>query len=53
MQLLIKSLDEATKGTIRKYQFREQKNYKPVLNFGGHNAELWCEGGESQLIACK
>jgi 23S rRNA (adenine1618-N6)-methyltransferase len=23
---------------------------KPVLNFGGHNAELWCEGGELGFV---
>jgi 23S rRNA A1618 N6-methylase RlmF len=26
------------------------KSNKTVLNFGGHNAELWCEGGELGFI---
>ncbi|MBC5842377.1 23S rRNA (adenine(1618)-N(6))-methyltransferase RlmF [Flavobacterium sp. F-380] len=46
-----KSLDEATKGTIRKISNLEsKKTNKPILNFGGHNAELWCEGGELGFI---
>ena len=46
-----KSLEEATKGTIRKISNLEsKKTNKPVLNFGGHNAELWCEGGELGFI---
>ncbi|MFT5252440.1 MAG: 23S rRNA (adenine1618-N6)-methyltransferase [Flavobacteriales bacterium] len=46
-----KSLEEATKGTIRKISNLEStKTTKPILNFGGHNAELWCEGGELGFI---
>lgn len=46
-----KSLEEATKGTIRKVSNLEsKKTTKPILNFGGHNAELWCEGGELGFI---
>jgi 23S rRNA (adenine1618-N6)-methyltransferase len=26
------------------------KTTKPILNFGGHNAELWCEGGELGFV---
>jgi 23S rRNA (adenine1618-N6)-methyltransferase len=40
-----------TKGSLRKVNNLESRDFankatKPVLNFGGHNAELWCEGGE-------
>jgi 23S rRNA (adenine1618-N6)-methyltransferase len=46
-----KSLEEATKGTIRKVSNLEsKKTANPVLNFGGHDAELWCEGGELGFI---
>jgi len=46
-----KSLEEATKGTVRKVSNLESKKTpNPVLNFGGHNAELWCEGGELGFI---
>lgn len=46
-----RSLEEATKGTIRKVSNLEsKKTTEPVLNFGGHNAELWCEGGELGFI---
>ena len=27
-----------------------QKTDKPVLNFGGQHAELWCDGGELAFI---
>ncbi len=51
------SQDEATKSTLRKINNlentktttrggAERSGAKPVLNFGGQNAELWCEGGE-------
>ena len=51
------SQDEATKSTLRKINNlentktttrggAERSETKPVLNFGGQNAELWCEGGE-------
>lgn len=42
---------EATKGTLRKINALENKKTKDaVLNFGGQNAELWCEGGELAFI---
>ncbi len=45
------SLAEATKGTVRKvWNLGGNKSVKPVLNFGGQNAELWCEGGEKRFI---
>lgn len=45
------SREEATKGTIRKLNNLGKKaNGKPVLNFGGQNNELWCEGGELNFI---
>ncbi|PRZ23905.1 23S rRNA (adenine(1618)-N(6))-methyltransferase RlmF [Flavobacterium granuli] len=46
-----KSLEEATKGSLRKVNNLENKKSTiPVLNFGGHDAELWCEGGELGFI---
>ena len=45
------SQDEATKSSVRKINNLENtKTTKPVLNFGGHNAELWCEGGELGFV---
>ncbi|MGO4905285.1 23S rRNA (adenine(1618)-N(6))-methyltransferase RlmF [Flavobacterium sp. W20_MBD1_R3] len=49
------SQEEATKSTVRKINNLESRSAsnkvtKPVLNFGGHNAELWCEGGELGFI---
>lgn len=45
------SQDEATKSSIRKINNLENiRTTNPVLNFGGHNAELWCEGGELGFI---
>ncbi len=42
---------EATKSSIRKVNNLENTRTKsPVLNFGGQNAELWCEGGEIGFI---
>ena len=42
---------EANKANIRKINSLENaKNAKPVLNFGGQNAELWCDGGEIKFI---
>jgi len=42
---------EATKSTIRKINnLEDKKTTKPVLNFGGQNAELWCDGGEIGFI---
>jgi 23S rRNA (adenine1618-N6)-methyltransferase len=47
------SSEEATKSSIRKVNNLDPnapKTTKPVLNFGGQNAELWCEGGELGFI---
>ena len=45
------SQEEATKATIRKINNLENTRTKnPILNFGGQNAELWCEGGEFAFI---
>jgi 23S rRNA (adenine1618-N6)-methyltransferase len=43
---------EAAKGTQRKVNnLSKNKQVKPVRNFGGQNAELWCEGGEIAFIS--
>lgn len=47
------SAEEAKKIAIRKINNlnpNTKKTDKPVLNFGGQNAELWCEGGELGFI---
>ena len=45
------SQEEAVKSTIRKVTNLENaRPLKPVLNFGGQNAELWCDGGELKFI---
>ncbi len=48
------SQDEANRSTLRKINnldvSKKEKATTPVLNFGGHNAELWCEGGELGFI---
>jgi 23S rRNA (adenine1618-N6)-methyltransferase len=45
------SLAEAQAGTQRKLNnLTQKKNAKMVLNFGGQNNELWCEGGEVAFI---
>lgn len=47
------SSEEATKSSARKVNNlapNTPKTTKPVLNFGGQNAELWCEGGELGFI---
>lgn len=45
------SREEATKGTTRKLKnLGKATDGKPVLNFGGQNNELWCEGGEKAFI---
>lgn len=52
---------EATKSSIRKINNlentktttrggAERSEAKPILNFGGQNTELWCEGGESGFV---
>lgn len=43
------SPDEANAGTQRKLNNLGIKE-KNKLNFGGQNAELWCEGGEEKFI---
>ena len=45
------SQDEATKSSIRKVNNLEKTRTKnPTLNFGGQNADLWCEGGELGFV---
>lgn len=45
------SQDEATKASLRKVNnLEDKKSTKPILNFGGQNAELWCTGGEIGFI---
>ena len=42
---------EAKKGTIRKINNLENtRTTNPILNFGGQNSELWCEGGELGFV---
>ncbi len=46
------SLAEAQEGTMRKVKnLSSGKTKKPVLNFGGQHAELWCDGGEKQFVS--
>ena len=46
-----KSAAEAGKGSLRKVNnLNDSKVSKAVLNFGGQNNELWCEGGELGFI---
>lgn len=46
------SKEEALQGTIRKNKnLGLESNEKPVLNFGGVNNELWCDGGELAFIS--
>jgi 23S rRNA (adenine1618-N6)-methyltransferase len=45
------SLAEAQSGTMRKLtNLNHEKISKPILNFGGQNNELWCEGGEEHFV---
>lgn len=45
------SLAEAQAGSLRKLKNLKQKKItKPVLNFGGQQNELWCEGGEERFV---
>ena len=46
------SAAEAQTGTMRKLNNLKHNNKynKPILNFGGQNNELWCEGGELAFI---
>jgi len=46
------SAEEAEEGTLRKLRnLGDGKADKAVLNFGGKNTELWCEGGELGFIS--
>jgi 23S rRNA (adenine1618-N6)-methyltransferase len=45
------SIEEATKANLRKINNLDNtRTTKPIKNFGGQNAELWCEGGELGFI---
>jgi 23S rRNA (adenine1618-N6)-methyltransferase len=45
------SENEARAGTLRKiHNLNPGKTAAPVLNFGGQNHELWCDGGEEQFV---
>ncbi|MBK1895840.1 23S rRNA (adenine(1618)-N(6))-methyltransferase RlmF [Chryseobacterium paridis] len=45
------SEESALKGNIRKTKnLNKSKVQKPLLNFGGQQSELWCEGGELAFI---
>jgi 23S rRNA (adenine1618-N6)-methyltransferase len=45
------SLEEANKANTRKVNNLENTRSKnPILNFGGQNTELWCDGGEIGFI---
>ena len=45
------SPEEAQSGTLRKLKnLKKSKPQKVVLNFGGKNIELVCEGGEEQFV---
>lgn len=45
------SEESALKGNLRKTKnINKSKSKKPLLNFGGQQAELWCEGGELAFI---
>jgi len=42
---------EAAKANLRKTNNLETtKTNQPLLNFGGQNSELWCEGGEIRFL---
>ena len=46
------SIEAAIKGTQRKMNnLGMKKTAKPILNFGGQNNELWCEGGEERFVS--
>ncbi|MCP4459968.1 MAG: 23S rRNA (adenine(1618)-N(6))-methyltransferase RlmF [Cytophagales bacterium] len=45
------SAEETQAGTMRKLNnLNKERITKPVLNFGGQNSELWCEGGEKRFV---
>ena len=45
------SATDALHGTKRKLKNLGQNEKEPVLNFGGQNYELWCNGGEQAFIS--
>ncbi|SHF40307.1 23S rRNA (adenine(1618)-N(6))-methyltransferase RlmF [Chryseobacterium vrystaatense] len=46
------SEESALKGNLRKTKnINRSKSKKPLLNFGGQQSELWCEGGEIAFIS--
>lgn len=45
------SLEESQSASLRKVtNLKGKKISKPILNFGGQNNELWCEGGEARFV---
>jgi len=45
------SLAASQSGTLRKLNnLNHTKISQPILNFGGQNSELWCEGGEERFV---
>jgi 23S rRNA (adenine1618-N6)-methyltransferase len=45
------SAEEANAQSLRKVRNLKNRHIKkPILNFGGTNKELWCEGGEEMFI---
>jgi len=45
------SAKEAQAGSLRKiHNLNPGKTAAPVLNFGGQNHELWCDGGEEKFV---
>lgn len=45
------SAKEAQAGSLRKINnLSPGKTINPILNFGGQNHELWCEGGEEKFV---
>ncbi|MBK9592543.1 MAG: 23S rRNA (adenine(1618)-N(6))-methyltransferase RlmF [Crocinitomicaceae bacterium] len=45
------SLEESQEASLRKVKnLKGIKVSKPILNFGGQNNELWCEGGELRFV---
>jgi len=44
------SAEEAESGSLRKIHNLHLDQKEPVLNFGGQNHELWCDGGEEKFV---
>jgi len=45
------SSEEAAEGAERKARnLASEKKPSPLLNFGGQNNELWCDGGEAEFV---